>query len=147
MLCSLDDINVHLPTDKIEVLDAVDDKVQLDAERIIKGHLAGVYAPLTLAAWSDPDTTPAIIRAIAGRFIAAHEYAKRYSEDIPDISEYAQSLYDNALSLLTQIKTGAIVIPEDESGETVDVGSRLTREDFWPNDDAPEPFFAVESQF
>ena len=146
-LCSLDDVNVHLPTDKIELLDAVDEAIQLDAERMVKGHLAGIYAPETLAAWDTPETTPQLIRAIAGRFIAAHEYARRYSEDIPDVPEYSQWLYNGALTQLTQIKTGELVIPEEETGEVVDVGSRLTPDDFYPNASAPDPVFAMDSEF
>ena len=36
-LASLDDINVHLPEDKIEVDSARYDDIQLDAERVVRG--------------------------------------------------------------------------------------------------------------
>lgn len=152
-LATLDDINVHLAEDKLEVLDADDEFIQLDAERVIKGYLAGVYSPTTLAGWSDPEVTdsgtegyvPSTIKAIAGRFIAAAIYKKRYSEDTPEVPEYAQDLYDQGLSMLRDVKSGAMVL--DDVSEIVDTGQRLTRKDFWPNDDAGEPSFAMDMEF
>jgi hypothetical protein len=83
ILASLADINTHLPDDKIRMDDADDDALQIDAQRLIRGSLTGVFTPVIISGWATPDDTPELIRGIAGRFIAAKWYAERYAEDIP----------------------------------------------------------------
>lgn len=138
---SLEDINVHLPEDKLEVDDARYAPLELDAERIVRGNLAGFVAPATIAAWADPGTTPEIVRAIAGRLVAAFYYKQRYSEDSLEVPQYAQDKYDEAIMLLMQIRSGTIVIPDvDVSG-----ADRLTSDMFWPNDTtSPTPIFTMD---
>lgn len=145
-LCSLDDINVHLPADKISVLDADDDALQLDAERIVKGELSGTFTAATLAAWSTPATTPEIIRAVAGRFIAALVYSRAFSAEVDGIPEYAQSLYDQAMLTLTRVISGDIVLLDNVS-EATTVGDRLSLDNFSPNGDTPGPFFTMTKAF
>src|SRR5687768_4214396 len=110
ILATLDEVNVHLPSDIIQLTNAEDDQLQLDAERIIKGYLAGTFAPLTLAGWSDPTSTPEVIRGIAGRFIAAFYYKLRFAASDPRVPKYAQDKYDEAWLLLNQVKTGELTL-------------------------------------
>ncbi|KKW09706.1 MAG: hypothetical protein UY48_C0055G0009 [Candidatus Gottesmanbacteria bacterium GW2011_GWB1_49_7] len=142
-LASLDDINVHLPSDKLGLADGDDTEMQLDAERIIKGYLSTVYSAATLAEWADPATTPGLIRAIAGRLIAAFYYALRFSEDSVERPEYAQFKYDEAMSMLKQIVAGTLLLPEVT--ETPTTGLSFTSADFWPNDD--DPVFTMSKEF
>lgn len=140
MLASLDDINTHLPTDKLEADDSSVALFQTDVERIVKGYLAGIFSPSTLAAWGDPSTTPGIVRAIAGRLIAAGFYANRYAEDDPDAPVYAQNKYNEAMGMLMQVQSGALVL-----ADVVEVPAEaFSNLDFWPNDSAPGPLFTIE---
>lgn len=140
MLASLDDINTHLPQDKLEADDSSVSLYQVDAERIIRGYLSGIFSPSTLAAWADPDTTPVVIRAIAGRLIAAAFYADRYAEDDPDVPAYAQQKYNEGMMMLMQVQSGALVLTE----VTESPGDSFTDADFWPNDTTePGPLFTI----
>lgn len=133
----LDDINTHLPTDKLSVTAGLEPRLSLDAERIIRGYLVGVIAPATLAAWVDPAHTPELIRSISGRLIAAAYYATRYSEDSPDIPKYAQNKYNEAINILQRIQTGKVVLVEPD-GTTVDRNAAQFDTDwFRPNDSKP----------
>lgn len=145
LLATLDDVNGFLPEDIIQLTNAEDDQLQIDVERIIKGFLAGTFSPTTLAGWSDPDSTPIEIRAIAGRFIAAFYYKKRFAASNPNIPRYAQDLYDEAWRLLTLVKTGEIVLLE--VAEDVDYGGHISADDFFPNDAADPPKFSMDMNF
>jgi hypothetical protein len=126
--------------DKLEADDSSVALFQVDAQRIVKGYLAGSFSPSTLAAWADPDTTPSIIRAIAGRLIAAAFYADRYAEDDPDVPAYAQEKYNQAMLMLMQVQTGALILTE-VTEPTADAFVNL---DFYPNDDTvPGPLFTI----
>lgn len=129
----LNDVNTHLPEDKL-LMDASELPLfALDAERIIRGYVGGVIPYVTYNAWADPATTPELIRAIAGRLIAAAFYAERYSEDDPEVPKYAQNLYNQALSFLMGIRMGTQIIIEID-GSTVDVSATsLSEADFKPN--------------
>lgn len=140
-LASLDDINLFLPVDKIKVDTAKYVPFQLDAERIIRGYLAGYFTPATLATWVDPDSTPGLIRAIVGRIVAAFYYRERYAEDQLDDPKYAQNLYDTAMQFLRDIMAGILVVEEVTDQPTTD---RLTSDDFWPNDTTEPSKFTME---
>ena len=152
-LATNDDVQVHLPSDKILVTDITDlASMQTDAERIIKGWLAGTFSPTTLAGWNDPSVNiaspnyvPVLIRAVAGRFIAAFAYRRYYSEDSLDDPTYAQTKYDEAMSMLRQIINGELVL--SDVTETVDTGSHMTSDDFWPNDTTDGPKFTMDLSF
>lgn len=134
---NLEDINTHLPEDKLVMTDANSPKLMLDAERIIRGYLVGVIEPAKLAAWVDPDHTPELIRSIAGRLIAAAYYATRYSEDAVDIPKYAQNKYNEALNMLQRIQSGKVVLV-DVDGVTIDRNAAQFDTDwFRPNDSKP----------
>lgn len=140
-LASLDDINVHLPEDKLQVDSAQYVPLQLDAERIVRGTLAGYLTPATLAGWDTPDHTPETIRAIAGRLIAAFEYKRRYSEDSLEVPKYAQAKYDEAINWLNQIKTGLMELAEVTDAPST--GERLTSLNFL----STNPVFTMDQVF
>jgi hypothetical protein len=143
-LASIQDINVHLPTDKIEVDSAQYEPLQLDAERIVRGYLSGQVASSILASWVDPDSTPELIRAIVGRLVAAFWYRQRYSEDSLADPVYAQNKYNEAILWLQDIIAGTMLLPDTE-GVIVATGT-LTQLDFYPNDGAPGPYFTMTQE-
>lgn len=146
ILASLDDINTHLPGDKLLATDANTELLQLDAVRTIKGMLSGTFSVVTLAAWDAPANTPVFIRGVAGRLIAARYYAQRYSEDSTDVPEYAQWLYDQSLQLLNTVISGTTTLVEVT--EVVDTGNRLSTDNFYPNGDGTaEPKFTMDGVF
>lgn len=139
----MDDINVHLPQDKLPANESDVELFQIDAHRVISGMLSNVFPPAELASWADPSDTPEYIRGIAGRLIAAKFYAVRYSEDSADeVPAYAQTLYDQAIAMLGMVISGDTVLPEVDPA--ISGGERFTNLDFWPNDSAPGPIFSVE---
>ena len=147
ILASLEDINTHLPDDKALMGDADDDAFQIDTARIIKGNLAGVFQPTTLAAWISPDSTPELIRGIAGRMIAARWYAKLYSEDDTRTSEYAQSLYMDAVGMLNDIRGGTLVVLDADDNPIENNQLILSNAVFWPNDTTAGPYFTMDAEF
>jgi len=138
------DIQAHLPKDKLDVDNLPDDveAFKLDAERIIRGYLASVFEPLTLAAWITPEVTPGQIRAVGGRLAAAFIYRVRYSEDDTDTPEYAQTLYNEAMAMLVGIANGSISLDD-----VLDVGATFDNSHFYPNATAADPIFSMESRF
>ena len=144
MLANLDDINTHLPIDKLKVTDGNEEVLrhQVDVERVIKGYLSSTYSAATLAAWADPDTTPGFIRAIAGRLIAAFHYARKYSENIPDWDRtYPQRLYNEAMAMLKEVIEGDIDlgIPGEEAG------TAFSGDFFYPRQS--DPVFTMDMRF
>lgn len=139
------DINVHLPEDKL-VADGEPllDQILEDIERIIRGNLAGTIDSAVMALWLTPDDTPELIRAIGGRLGAAFIYRRRYSEDSLDDPQYAQFKYDEAMAMILGIKSGDLTIEElpDE------LGFALTLDLFYPNDPGTDPpKFSINSVF
>lgn len=147
ILASLEDINTFLPDDKARQGDADDDDLQIDTARIIKGNLAGVFQPTTLAAWISPVTTPELIRGIAGRMIAARWYAKLYSEDDVTQSSYAQNLYMEAVGFLNDIRGGTLVVLDANDNPIENNELLLSSAVFWPNDTTPGPYFTMTTEF
>jgi hypothetical protein len=129
---TLEEINQHLPATSLQITDAEDDPWQLDAERIIRGFLSNVYSGSTIAGWTTPGSTPALIQSIAGRLIAGWFYASKIAGETTDYPEYARRLYDEALELLNQIRSGDIRL--SDVSETPTTGDTITSADFWPND-------------
>lgn len=139
------DVQVHLPFDKLKVENIPDDlaKAKEDAERIIRGYLAGVFEPATLAAWISPATTPSQIRAVAGRFTAAKIYRVRFSENSLDDPAYAQQLYNEAMAMLLAIIAGDIVL-DDVDDTSLDFDNTF----FEPNDGSTDqPKFTMSGRF
>lgn len=143
MFASKTDIQAWLQNDKITVDDANSAKPNIEATRTVKGQLAGIFSPVTISSWATPATTPDIIRGIAGRLAAAYMYRSIYSEEDTSIPEYAQELYNEAISMLQEIRLGSIIVT-DATEEPVDTtGSTLLG--FWPNDDSP--VFTMDQEF
>lgn len=137
------DVQVQLPYDKLKIEEIPDDLAECkkDAERIVRGYLAGVFETATLAAWTTPETTPETIRAITGRFCAALIYRLRYSEDALDDPEFAQFKYNEAMDMLDKVISGVIVLPEVPD----DVANPFDASWFTPNDastDVPKFYMA-----
>lgn len=142
-LASLDDINAHLPHDKLKVTEGNTQitLIQVDVERSIKGYLSSVFSAATLAAWADPDTTPEYIRGCAGRLVAAMYYAQRTAEEVPDWDKtYAQFLYNSAMEMLQDVRSGTVIL--SEVNETA--GTQFGEGWFWPNSTTSEPKFTMD---
>jgi len=148
-LARLEDVNKFLDESKVIVTDADEDFDQDSAERIIRSYLAGHVLASEIASWRSPSYTPEIIRDIAGRLVAAFRYRKLYSEDVNEISPYAQQLYDEAIGMLRQIVDGTLSIISLTDDEVVDIeeGSSFSRSMFYPNDDADGPKFGMGLTF
>lgn len=138
------DVQVHLPIDKLKVEEIPDDKAEAYeyAERIVRGHLGGVYDPLVLAGWTTPALTPPEIRLVAGMLAASKIYRVRYSENSLDDPGYAQTLYNEAMAMLMQIVEGDIVLTGVD-----DPGLGFTNEFFEPTNASIAPFFAMGDQY
>lgn len=137
------DINIHLPQDKIQAETTENlDEIKDDAERVIRGYLAGHVVAAEMALWTTPGATPGVIRAIGGRLCASFIYRLRYSEDSLDDPQYAQVKYEQAMALLMGIVEGTVSLDDDPS--TID----LTTDMFYPNDSNTDPpKFAMNSVF
>jgi hypothetical protein len=136
------DVQVHLPKDKLVVEEIPDDRdrVYLDAERIVRGYLAGVVVSSELALWVTPGSTAQMIRAITGRFAAAEIYRLRFGEQSFDDPEYAQVKYNEAMMLLNNIINGTLLI--DGVAE-----SQFDNTYFWPNDTTDPPKFLMADRY
>lgn len=141
MLASADDVNTYLPQDKVVYASPDNDVEQVAAERVIKGYLSGTFLPTTLAEWDSPDNTPEFIRAVAGKLTAALMYRKAYSEDVADVAEYAQQLYNEALGDIEMVKDGTVDlnIDEPDGGKSIDLS-------FYPDSTVP-PKFTMDARF
>lgn len=156
-LTTVDAANAYLPRDKLLVLNANDDSIQLEVERTIKGKLSGTYSPATLASWTQPGkpddtptpTVPQSIQDVAAKLIAAHVYAKAFSSEVGGVPEYAQWLYDQAMDVLDSLVMGLTTLPPDElpPDELPDAAGRLTRDMFWPNNDTADTKFKMSDVF
>lgn len=144
LLASLADVNVHLASSS-QVLDALNADLQIDASRLIKAQLTGVFQPAVLVGWGSPDTTPPIIRAIASRLIAAKWLSRQTSEShITEIPAYAQELYNEALMQIAGIKNGSIIVIGIDGNPIVEVDDLdLGESDYYPNLSGPPPMFTV----
>lgn len=143
-LISDEDIQVQLPIDKLNIDNIPDDVVEVkkDVERIIRGYLSPFFEAATLAAWTDPDSTPGQIRAIGGRLGAALIYRVRYSEDSLNDPEFAQVKYDQAMAMLMGVANGTIILDDVD-----DVGTQFDNSYFFPNSTTADPIFTIGAQF
>jgi len=144
ILASLDDINVHLPDDKARMEDSEDNELQIDAARYIRSLLAGFFSSATLVSWDSPADTPELIRGIAWRLIASKYYARLYTEDTAEVSDYAQWLYNQANVMLDQVRTGILTLLDtNDTPIPIEGGISLESDDFWPNNSTGEPHFTT----
>jgi len=138
-----EDVQSHLPKDKLKVEEIPDDRNQiyLDQERIVRGYLAGVIDSAVLATWITPVATPQIIRTITGMLAAAEIYRVRFSENSLDDPTYAQSLYNRAMAMLNDIIAGDLLVEGVPDTTVVD------NTYFWPNDTTDPPKFLMSGRF
>lgn len=125
------------------------DDMQADASRVIKSQLSGVFQVATLVSWMNPDTTPATIRAIAARLIAAKYYSKQIADDqTKEIPAWAQYMYNEAIAMLNAIRAGTLVVIDDDGTPIDDPGTTgETVSDFWPNDTTEGPYFTMAKKW
>lgn len=144
ILASLSDINAHLPPN-VQVDNSVDDSLQVDALRLIRGQLVSIFSAPILTSWSDPDTTPELIRSIAGRLIASKYYAKTVAGNVPDeYATYAAELYQEAIGMLADIKSGVqIVVGLDGNPLPQDTIGSDPSADVFPTDTSGSPVFTM----
>lgn len=145
MFASKTDIQAWLRPDKIPVDDANSQKPNIEATRIVKGQLSGVFAPVVIASWADPASTPELIRGVTGRLTAAFLHASVYSEESDrSISAYSQWLYDGAIATLAQIISGFLTVVDDTGTPVDTTGQGLLS--FFP-DDTTTPAFTMDQTF
>lgn len=147
MLADISDVLTYLPVDRIPTDSTDISGYQLTVERTIKAYLTGTYTPATLALWSSPSTTPAIIREVAGKLIAGLRYRDRTSEEEPGgIPEdnYGQRLYNEAMDMLRAVRNGDMSLVDVTTGALVatDVGVGPS---YFPGDNAP--LFTIGQRF
>jgi hypothetical protein len=148
LLADLPDISKWLSDHKVDADDSNTANFQVEASRIVKSKLSGVFTPVILHGWDSPANTPGIIRSIAGELIAAYLYRELYAEDVTDVPQYAQTLYNEAIALLQQIQDGLLVVLDDND---VPIATTLSSANlttgFWPNDSTPGPYFKMDDIF
>ena len=138
-LASIDDINAYLPPPTVVEADDVNvAKLQISVQRVIRGYLSRILSTATMAGWEDPESTPDIIREIAGMLVASQLFINQASASTWEINDdnYAQRLYDRAIALLNEIISGQILIPD-----IIPIGTEsMTELDFFPEDDTDRAF-------
>lgn len=145
VFASKTDIQAWLQPDKIKVDDANSQKPNIEATRIVKGALAGMFAPIVIASWADPSTTPELIRGVTGRLAAAFLHARIYSEESDrEISAYSQWLYQQAMADLAAIVTGTLTVVDVDEIPIDTKGTGLLS--FFP-DDTTTPMFTIGREF
>lgn len=149
ILASIDDINTHLPTDKLDASDssalAAISLFSIDVDRLVKGTLSGVFTPTILASWATPTDTPEWIRRAAGMLIAAMWYSNRFSEDNAGVVPgFAQEQYNCGMSMLMQVQQGQVIIPISEAPTA---GTLFSEAFFQPNSQTTPPKFSMDTVF
>lgn len=145
LLASLQDTNTYLPPN-VQISNAVDNGLQVDAQRLIRGQLVTTFSTDAIQSWDTPDHTPELIRSIAGMLIASRYYSKLISQDsADDVPNYALDLYQKAIAMLAQIRAGTLIVV-DGNGVPIpgnDTGSN-PQGDVFPNDaDTSGPKFTM----
>ncbi len=148
MLATLNDIQKFLPEHKVEANVANTAQWQIEATRIVKAKLSGTFTAVTLHSWDTPEDTPPIISSIAGELVAAYLYRALYSEDETVVPIYAQTLYNEAIQMLNDIRDGFLVVLDEndvpiEGVTTTSMGTG----DFYPDNTAPGPYFKMGDQW
>ena len=145
LFASKTDIQAYIRPDHIQVDDANSAKQNIEATRIVKGQLAGFFAPVVISSWADPSTTPDVIRGITGRLTAALLYASSFSEESGgEVSAYANWLYAGALAMINQILAGNLTVTDSDDNPIDSGGGGLLS--FFP-DDTTTPAFTMDQFF
>lgn len=82
LLADTNDLREWLPVGELP-----NSKYQVEAYRIIRTQLAGVFTPVEMHEWVSPATTPTDVRRVAGRLTVA-------------LATRDQQLYDDSIRLL-----------------------------------------------
>lgn len=143
MLVSITDVQSWLGEDKITVDDANMQKPAIDAERLIRSQLSGLFTTVIMAGWDSPANTPDIIRSIAGRLTAAYLYRTLYSQESLSVPPYATELYMESLGMLSDIKQGNLIVVDSGGVPIVTTGANLLS--FAPADN--NPMFTIAQLF
>lgn len=147
ILASSDDINANLPSDDNSPVVVADDDntglIQISVSRVIRGYLSRVISNSILLSWASPESTPEIIREIAGKLIAAQLYFNEIAKSNTDVDDkhFSQRKYNEAITLLQQIIAGDIVMDGVTTNST-----ELSVDDFWPNS-STDRAFSMGQQF
>lgn len=144
------DAQIHLPFDKVLIEAVPDDKEKAyeDADRIVRGYLAGVLDAATLNSWDTPANTPPQIRAIAGRFVAAAIYRLRFGQASVQDPAYAQVKYNEAMAMLQGVIDGSVVLTDPDTGEPIeDISTDFGNTYFLPNDESDPPKFTMSGRY
>lgn len=139
LMASLDDVNANLDGEVIEATADNTRLIQVSVARVIRGFLSRVIDAVTLAGWASPDTTPEIIREVAGKLIASQLYynaTAKSSTELPT-THYSQILYNEAIAMLNQILEGDIILPPNVIVTPIE---SLTDLDFFPIDSTNRAF-------
>ena len=147
LLADLPDINVWLSDHKVDAEDSNTANFQVEASRIIKSKVSKVFTPVILFGWDSPENTPGIIRTIAGELIAAYLYRELYAEDVTDVPEYAQTLYNEALALLQQIQDGTLIVLDENDVPIATSLLESNPDGFFPNESTEGPYFKMSDVF
>jgi hypothetical protein len=148
LLASNQDVNGFLPDDKLQATDSNSSIFQVDAVQLIRGQLASSFAPTILVGWDSPDDTPVLVRQIAARLIAAQIYKKAYSEERSQLPQYAQDIYDQAIEMLQQIRSGALIITDSDGNPIATDLLNLDSDDVFPNNASTDgPYFTMTQRF
>lgn len=139
IMASLNDINANLDGEVVEATASNTDLIQISVARVIRGFLAQIVDPTIMVTWTTPETTPDIIREVAGKMIAAQLYYNETAKSTTTVAptHYAQILYNQAMELLNQIVQGEVVIGGIPTTplESVELGL-----DYFPIDDTDRAF-------
>lgn len=137
---SNDDVMTHLSASVLNLDDDIDfEKENHEAATYIRSYLYGTHISTTVIdAWLTPDDTPMIIRAIAGKMIAAKIFERETSSNSEEVDPYAVRLFNQAMATLQMILDGRLVITElVVAGVSVTGTDHITEANFYPNDSAP----------
>lgn len=149
-LASLTDINTHLASGFDIPDDETADPLQKDAYTVIMSKLSGVFPQSILDTWVDADSTPNTINVIAARLIAAKWYMRQVNADSDNkIPPYSIQLFNEAMSMLGDVVTGAITVV-DSNGDPIPLvtsSDDMTLNDFWPNASTAGPYFTMDAPY
>lgn len=137
---SNDDVMTHLSSSVLNLDDDIDfEKENHETATYIRSYLYGTHIPnTTIDTWLTPADTPAIIRAVAGKMIAAKIFERETSSNADVVDPYAVRLFNQAMATLQAIIDGRLVITElVVAGVAVTGTNHLTDANFYPNDAAP----------
>jgi hypothetical protein len=132
---SYSDANAWVDETKIKFIDDTDAAPEAqNAEKIINASLVPIYGATVVATWST--ATPTLVNEIAALLMASFRYAKKYSEEGLNPSDYAQRLEDRALSMLAGLQDGSMVLVDYPNETSL---TAFTESDFYPNNTIEDP--------